>query len=120
MLGRRAERVARAFDVPQHELERAPRNVLGGNDRVATLAARAAEQIARRLDARDIRVAGGVDNPTNYGSYAAGGGSPLQANRLPVPDPFRMLAVPSLSADPANVVQLHFGLSAEEVREGRF
>jgi len=56
-----------------------------------------------RLLARDIRVAGGVDNPTNYGNYAAGESSPLQANRLPVPDPLRTLPVPSLVVDPSNV-----------------
>jgi hypothetical protein len=56
-----------------------------------------------RLEARDIRVAGGVDDPNNYRSFAAGAASPLRANRLPSPDPLIDLPVPTESADPANV-----------------
>jgi Flp pilus assembly protein TadG len=55
------------------------------------------------LQARDIRVAGGVDNPDNYGNFAAGESSPLRANRLPVPDPFASLPAPTTNSDPANV-----------------
>jgi Flp pilus assembly protein TadG len=55
------------------------------------------------LQARDIRVAGGVDNPANYSHFSAGESSPLRANRLPVPDPFAALPAPSTSSDPANV-----------------
>jgi hypothetical protein len=55
------------------------------------------------LNALDIHVAGGVDDPTNYGNYVAGKKSPLHAARLPVPDPFRSLAVPTTTSDPANV-----------------
>jgi Flp pilus assembly protein TadG len=56
-----------------------------------------------RLRARDIRVVGGVDNPTNYQSYPSGGGSPLQANRVPVPDPYAELPPPTTSSDPGHV-----------------
>jgi Flp pilus assembly protein TadG len=56
-----------------------------------------------RLRARDIRVAGGVDAPSNYENFQTGQRSPLQANRLPVPDPFAGLPVPTTSTDPSNV-----------------
>lgn len=56
------------------------------------------------LRAPDIRVVGGVDNPDNYGSIVAGEPSPLQANKQPVPDPLRSLPVPTVSADPVNVM----------------
>lgn len=56
-----------------------------------------------RLSAQDIRVAGGVDNPEYYGHYDPEELSPLQANRLPVPDPLISLPVPTTSVDPANV-----------------
>lgn len=55
-----------------------------------------------QMAARDIRVVGGVDSQDNYGAFE-GGASPLQANRLPVPDPFLSLPVPSLASDAANV-----------------
>ena len=56
-----------------------------------------------RLQARDIRVAGGVDNPANYGSFEEGESNPLRANRLPVPDPSRSLSAPTSASDPDNV-----------------
>jgi Flp pilus assembly protein TadG len=56
-----------------------------------------------RLLARDIRVVGGVDNQSNYGNFANGKASPLQANRLPVPDPYEGLPVPTTSSDSSNV-----------------
>jgi hypothetical protein len=56
-----------------------------------------------RLRARDIRVAGGVDAPSNYENFQAGQRSPLQANRLPVPDPYAGLPAPTTSTDPTNV-----------------
>jgi len=56
-----------------------------------------------RLLARDIRVVGGVDKPGNYGHFVAGQKSRLRANRLPVPDPFKDLPVPTTSSDPRNV-----------------
>ncbi len=56
-----------------------------------------------RLNARDIRVVGGVDIPANYGSFQAGQPSPLRANRLAVPDPLIDLPVPTVAADPINV-----------------
>jgi Flp pilus assembly protein TadG len=55
------------------------------------------------LRARDLRVTGGVDDPQNYQNFEAGGKSPLQANRLPVNDPFRQLPVPSVTSDSSNV-----------------
>jgi Flp pilus assembly protein TadG len=61
------------------------------------------------LKARDIRVVGGVDNPSNYGSIAAGSPSPLKANKLPVPDPLTTLPVPTLSADSRNVSATSYG-----------
>jgi len=56
-----------------------------------------------KLRARDIRVVGGVDDPRNYGNFAAGSSSPLRAGSLPVPDPLRNLPVPTTAADPTNV-----------------
>ncbi len=55
------------------------------------------------LNARDIRVSGGVDDPSNYGNFVAGKPSPLHANRLAVPDPLQSLPVPTTASDPANV-----------------
>ncbi len=55
------------------------------------------------LNARDIRVSGGVDNQANYGSFTSGAKSPLRANRMGVPDPFETLPVPSTASDPTNV-----------------
>jgi hypothetical protein len=56
-----------------------------------------------RVYARDIRVVGGVDNPDNYRNFVSGKSTPLQANRLPVPDPFESLPVPSVASDANNV-----------------
>lgn len=56
-----------------------------------------------RLRARDIRVVGGVDDENNYQNFVSGEASPLQANRLPVPDPYAALPVPTTSSDPSNV-----------------
>ncbi|HUQ68118.1 MAG TPA: hypothetical protein VM165_01260, partial [Planctomycetaceae bacterium] len=39
----------------------------------------------------------------HYGSYASGDPAPLQANRLPVPDPYDNLAVPSVLSDPVQI-----------------
>jgi len=61
------------------------------------------------LRARDIRVVGGVDDPNNYGPLNAGDPQPLQAGRLPVPDPFVDLPVPTTAVDPANVSGTTFG-----------
>jgi Flp pilus assembly protein TadG len=55
------------------------------------------------LRARDIRVVGGVDDPDNYANFESGEESPLQANRLPVPDPYASLPVPTVSSDAGNV-----------------
>jgi hypothetical protein len=53
--------------------------------------------------AREVRVAGGVDNPDNFAPFGGGSQSPLQANRLPVDDPFAELPTPSLTSDAGNV-----------------
>lgn len=57
-----------------------------------------------RVFARDIRVAGGVDDEKNYLAFASEEPSPLQASRLPVQDPLEALPVPSTTRDPNNVV----------------
>jgi hypothetical protein len=62
-----------------------------------------------KLLATDIRVVGGVDNPANYGSVTAGKSSPLQANKLPVADPWIDLPVPTTSIDPINVSDTDYG-----------
>ena len=56
-----------------------------------------------QLSARDIRVVGGVDDPDNYSSFPGGGSTPLQANRLPVADPYENLPAPTTTSDPDNV-----------------
>jgi Flp pilus assembly protein TadG len=56
-----------------------------------------------QLSARDIRVVGGVDDQDNYDNFVNGKASPLQANRLPVPDPYEGLAVPTTTSDSTNV-----------------
>jgi Flp pilus assembly protein TadG len=55
------------------------------------------------LQARDIRVVGGVDSPKNYSAFTSGDPNPLKANQLPVPDPFKSLPVPTTTSDPNNV-----------------
>jgi Flp pilus assembly protein TadG len=62
-----------------------------------------------RLRARDIRVVGGVDNPAYYTDFEANQPSPLQANRLPSPDPYQELPVPTTGADSANVESTYRG-----------
>lgn len=52
-----------------------------------------------RVNARDIRVVGGVDNQNSYQPFDSEGENPLQANRLPVPDPFAELPIPSTASD---------------------
>ncbi|MEX0702380.1 MAG: pilus assembly protein TadG-related protein [Planctomycetales bacterium] len=69
-----------------------------------------------RLRAADIRVVGGVDDPAYYASTLPGESSPLQAGRLPVPDPFQDLPVPTVGADPRNVVnQYHGGVTVVNI-----
>ena len=60
------------------------------------------------LAAINIRVVGGVDNQSNYGSYTAGKPSPLVAT-LPVPDSLLSVPVPTTGADSANVVATTYG-----------
>lgn len=55
------------------------------------------------MKARNIRVVGGVDDPSRYGPLVSQEEHPLQANRMPVPDPFADLPAPSTAVDPANV-----------------
>lgn len=56
-----------------------------------------------KLQARDIRVVGGVDNQANYSDFVSGQPSPLKASRTAVPDPYAALPVPSESASSAGV-----------------
>ena len=62
-----------------------------------------------RLKTADIRVVGGVDNPNYYGPVNSGDPKPLKAGRLPVPDPFQDLPVPTTGSDPNNVKSTTFG-----------
>lgn len=62
-----------------------------------------------RLRARDIRVAGGVDYVDNYAHFEDGEASPLDANRLPIADPFETLEIPSITSDPDNVDPTEYG-----------
>jgi Flp pilus assembly protein TadG len=61
------------------------------------------------VQASNIRVVGGVDNPNNFGSLTPGQSSPLKCNMLPVPDPFSSLPVPTTAVDPNNVVATNYG-----------
>ncbi len=61
------------------------------------------------LSARDIRTVGGVDNQNYYGHYQPGESSPLRSGRLPVPDPFAGVPVPTIAADPNNVSSTEYG-----------
>lgn len=62
-----------------------------------------------QLAATDIRVVGGVDSPANYQDIDSSQPSPLRANRLPVPDPFASLPVPTTGTDAANVTTASYG-----------
>jgi hypothetical protein len=62
-----------------------------------------------RLKARDIRVVGGVDDPTYYNPLASGDPQPLKTGRLPVDDPYKDLLVPTTAADPTNVKSTVYG-----------
>lgn len=62
-----------------------------------------------KLKAREIRVTGGVGDPENFGNLDSNEPSPLSANRLPVPDPFESLPVPTVSSDPSNVSDFNYG-----------
>ncbi len=65
-----------------------------------------------RVEAPDIRVVGGVDDPRNYAPLQPGQPHPLKANQRPVPDPYANLPVPTVLADPLNVVpDLHGGVT---------
>jgi Flp pilus assembly protein TadG len=56
-----------------------------------------------RIKAHDLRVVGGVDVVNSYQPFNSGDATPLHANRLPVPDPFAALPVPSSAVDSINV-----------------
>lgn len=63
-----------------------------------------------KLVATDIRTTGGVDRLQNYSKYGGDGSeSVLQARRRPVPDPFRDVPVPTVSADSSNVKNVYHG-----------
>ncbi|PQO38515.1 Tad domain-containing protein [Blastopirellula marina] len=55
------------------------------------------------IQAEDIRVVGGVDHPERFSAMNPTDPFPLQANRLPVPDPFASLPTPAESIDEDNV-----------------
>jgi Flp pilus assembly protein TadG len=61
------------------------------------------------LAAENVRVVGGVDNPSNYVNVKAGQSSPLLCNMLPVPDPYSTLPSPTTTADPVNVSATNYG-----------
>jgi hypothetical protein len=50
------------------------------------------------VKARDVRVVGGVDDRDFYTAFANGDKGPLQANRLPVPDPYAGVSAPSTTS----------------------
>jgi Flp pilus assembly protein TadG len=62
-----------------------------------------------KVQAVDIRVVGGVDDPSNYGPFTAGKSSPLRANAYPVPDPLVDVPVPTLASDPTHVSAAQWG-----------
>lgn len=62
-----------------------------------------------KLLARDIRVVGGVDNPSHYGPLATSGANPLQAGMTPVADPLGSLPTPSMGSDPTNISSEELG-----------
>ena len=62
-----------------------------------------------KLKARELRVVGGVDRVNNYGKLLDSDPPVLQAGRLPVPDPFKDLEVPTLASDPVNVKSTTYG-----------
>jgi hypothetical protein len=55
------------------------------------------------VQARDIRVVGGVDDNIYYGPFDAEDANPLHANLLPVDDPLASLPAPSAANDSKNV-----------------
>ena len=61
------------------------------------------------LLATDIRVVGGVDKPSNYGSISKGQPSPLKAGALAVPDPLEDAPTPCTATDPADVSTTNYG-----------
>lgn len=62
-----------------------------------------------KVKAHDVRVTGGVDNPSNYGAYDGGDSGVLRANRRPVKDPLRDLPVPTVGVDATNVSSVNRG-----------
>jgi hypothetical protein len=62
-----------------------------------------------RMYCTDLRVVGGVNNPSQYQNVQSGQPSPLHANRLPVDDPYKNLPVPTTAADSTNVSTTQYG-----------
>ena len=62
-----------------------------------------------RMYCTDLRVVGGVNNPSHYQNIQSDQPSPLRANRLPVDDPYKNLPVPTTSTDSANVIATQYG-----------
>lgn len=56
-----------------------------------------------KLQTEDLRIVGGVSNYKHFGTLNPEADVPFHANRLPVPDPLKHLAPPSISIDSANV-----------------
>ena len=54
------------------------------------------------IEATNIQVVGGVDNPANYKPFVAGDPNPLHARALPEPDPLRNLPTPTASTPGVN------------------
>jgi len=63
-----------------------------------------------RLKASDVRVVGGVCNPSAYRGLGSSSESVLKANRHPVPDPYAKLPPPTTASDPANVSTTYYGI----------
>ncbi|MFI4876684.1 MAG: pilus assembly protein TadG-related protein [Blastopirellula sp. JB062] len=62
-----------------------------------------------KVQANDLRVAGGVDRRQNYMGYDGDYSTMLRANARPVPDPLRDVPPPTVAADPINVVDDYHG-----------
>ncbi len=50
------------------------------------------------VQARDIQVVGGVNNPDNFKAYTSGDRSPLNTGATPAPDPLENLAAPTTAS----------------------
>ncbi|UUO07226.1 pilus assembly protein TadG-related protein [Blastopirellula sp. J2-11] len=62
-----------------------------------------------KLQASDLRVAGGVDRRQNYRGHDGDYSTMLRAGSRPVPDPLREVPPPTVSVDPVNIVDNYYG-----------